>query len=432
MCSVGLRSAARAAHNTAAAALAAARPLGADPLAGSLRAADPSAPLRNFSPGPTSVPRAVMEAVARELTSWQGCGMSAMELSHRSPEFLAIKADTEAVLRRLIFPPAVSDDFELLFCHGGGHAQFAAAPLNLCGRPEATAHYFVTGTWSARAAAEAAKFCNVTQQGSAEGWWMPPEQLDLHLPDADEASFAYLCSNETVNGIEFFSLPAGIATAPLVVDMSSDFCSKPMDYSRVGVAFACAPKNIGIPGLTVVLVRKSLLRDRAAQTACPGVLDWALNAANQCLWNTPATFNIYVTGLVLNWNEEQGGLPEMETRARRKAELIYGAIDQSQGFYACPGYIEGGTAGAAARSRMNVPFEVRGAAGATAGDVTAADRLTQEFVLEAFDANIVGLRTNTPFGFGRFLRASLYNAVSVEDAAALADFMDTFRARRTL
>ena len=156
----------------------------ADPLLGSLRAFDPTKPLRNFSPGPTSIPRPVMRQIAAELSSWQGSGLSSMELSHRSPEFLEIKDECEASLRRLVFAgnnKGISDKFEVLFCHGGGHAQFAAVPLNLCATPGAqkkarSAHYYVTGTWSKRAAAEATKFCNVDEMGSQKGWWQPPIQ----------------------------------------------------------------------------------------------------------------------------------------------------------------------------------------------------------------------------------------------------------------
>ena len=406
----------------------------ADPLLGSLRAFDPARPLLNFSPGPTSIPRPVMRQIDSELSSWQGCGLSAMELSHRSPEFLAIKEDCEATMRRVVFAgdnEGASEDFELLFCHGGGHAQFAAVPLNLCAAPRARAHYFITGTWSARAAAEAAKFCHVTETGSAEGWWQPPSELALVEPRDDNPAYAYICSNETVNGIEFFDFPDLPSHVPLCVDMSSDFCSKPVCYSKIGVAFACAPKNIGIPGLTVVLVRKSLLRDRHAQANTPGILDWSVGQANDCLWNTPATFNIYVTGLVMNWIEAEGGLVEMERRSRAKAELIYAAIDESAGFYATPEYLRvgaGAEAGAAEamRSRMNVPFVVRGVDGV---GVEEEVRMTEAFVKEAFERNIVGLRTQTPFGFGRFLRASLYNAVTVSDAETLAEFMRGFQTR---
>ena len=236
-------------------------------LKGSIRPFNPSLPLANFSPGPAPMPAAVMRQVQAELLDAGGTGLSVMEMSHRSPEFGAVFADTVAVLRRVMELPS---SHELLFAHGGGHGQMAAVPLNLCAAgKQCTADYVVNGTWSRRAADEAAKYVTVRHAATSDGTRLPPRDewdLDPH------ASYRYICSNETVAGAEFWEMPAFDDDVPLVVDMSSDICSKRVDWARVGVAFACAPKNIGIAGLTVVVVRRSLLESGEAQPICPGVV----------------------------------------------------------------------------------------------------------------------------------------------------------------
>ena len=345
-----------------------------------------------------------------------------MELSHRSPEFLHIKANAEHNLRKLLHVP---DHYHLLFMHGGGHAQFAAAPLNLTSNSSATAHYYITGTWSHRAAVEAAKYCNITQKGSEKGWYQPTSLLPEDIPAPETTgqastprpAYCYMCSNETVNGIEYFELPdLKMLQVPLVVDMSSDFGTKPIDFDKVDVAFACTPKNMGIPGLTVVIAKKQLLEQRTAQSITPGILDWSLQAEHDCLWNTPATFNVYVTGLVAAWMLEQGGVREMERRSIEKAEHLYSFIDSSDGFFATPWEN-------VQRSRMNVPFQIGGGGGGGRNEA-----LTEKFIEGAYARNIVGLNTLTPFGVGEYLRASLYVSVTLEDVIALTDWMKEFQA----
>jgi len=329
-----------------------------------------------------------------------------MCLSHRSPEFAAIFSNTVAVLKRVLRVP---NTHEVIFTHGGGHGQFAAVPLNLCAAgKEARADYIITGVWSQRAAAEASRYVTVRTAAETDSHGQLPSQSKWDLDP--NASYRYICSNETIEGTEFHSLPSFDDNVPLVVDMSSDIASKPIDWTRVGVAFACAPKNIGHAGLTVVVCRRSLLVERAAQCICPGVLNWRTNIESGGMWNTPPTFNIYTTGKVLSWIEAEGGLDEMRSRAIHKAGAIYAAIDQSSGFYATP------CATAARRSRMNVPFNV------CRGDSKA----TEAFLRAAYELNMVGFRTNTPFGFGKWLRASLYTGTSVDQVEALAAFMLRF------
>eukprot|EP00937_MAST-01D_sp_MAST-1D-sp2_P000008 g8.t1 len=394
-------------------------------LAGSLRAANPSAPLLNFSPGPTSLPPPVMREAQRELLDFEGSGLGVMELSHRSPEFLGILANTQALLRRVL---AVPENFTVLFTHGGGHGQMAAVPLNLCGSGKSRrADYIVSGTWSQRAATEAAKYADVRvlSDSGPEGydrisqdWQQQQQQQQQQQEQGQSSAYTWVCSNETVNGLELHRLGALArslppSAGPLVVDASSDIASKPVDWGHVGALFACTPKNLGHPGLTMVFVRDDLLpAEGGAQPGCPGVLDWGITARSDCLWNTPATFNIYTTGLVLAWIEREGGVAEMERRAIAKAAAVYGAIDGSGGVFTTPAAVP------AQRSRQNVPFDVCG------GDAAATER----FLLGAHARNMVGLRTNTPFGFGTHLRASLYTAVEVTHAEALAAYMAEFAA----
>ena len=374
-------------------------------LSGSLKAFDTSQPLHNFSPGPAPLPTSVMHEIQAELLDFNGTGISVMCMSHRSPEFGAVFTEAQECLRRVLEVPS---SHEILFTHGGGHGQFAAVPLNLCGAgKDCRADYIVSGTWSRRAALEAEKYATVRVCAEGDGTRMPPRST--WSLDAG-ASYRYLCSNETVDGVECHSLPSFDDDVPLVVDMSSDIASKPIDWSRCAVAFACAPKNLGHAGLTVVVVRKDLMLERSAQPTCPGVLHWRTNHESGGMWNTPPTFNIYTTGKVAGWIESEGGIREMQERAHRKAGAIYAVIDSSDGFYSTPCAIP------AERSCMNVPFNVLG------GD----SRATDAFLIAAYERNMVGFRTNTPWGFGAWLRASFYTATSVEQAERLAAFMVSF------
>lgn len=378
-------------------------------LTGAIRACDPSKPLANFSPGPAPLPAAVMQEIQDELLDWNGTGSSVMSMSHRSPEFGEIIDDTRRVLRRVMHLP---ESHEILFTHGGGHGQFAAVPLNLCqgGPAECSADYIVNGTWGRRAAAEASKYVTVRHAAESDGKALPPRNEWKLDP---KASYRYICSNETVDGLEFHSLPRFDDGVPLVVDMSSDICSKVVDWSRVGVAFACAPKNIGHAGLTVVIVRNDLLAKRTAQPTCPGVLNWRINQESGAMWNTPPTFNVYTTGKVLHWIEDEGGLVEMEKRAMKKSAAFYSCIEASSGFYATP------VDTPVHRSRMNAPFCVLD------GDIEA----TEAFLRAAYEQNMVGFRTKTPFAQGKWLRASFYTGSTVEQAETLVAFMNAFAAK---
>lgn len=357
----------------------------------------------NFSPGPTSL-AAEVEAGIKALFHAQR--MCSMYLSHRSPEFLDILASVEQRCRMAMDIP---EQYEILFMHGGGHGQFAAVPLNLCPNGDEKATYLVNGTWSKRALSEASKYCRpiVVSSENKDGTFTHNpsfENLDF------ESKYVYLCSNETVNGIEMHQLPKLSIQAPLVVDASSDFSTKPIDWlgCNVGVLYACASKNIGHAGLTLCVIRRDLLG--TPSKLCPGVLCYTTNVREGNLWNTIATFNVEVVNIYMQWMIGQGGVQEMERRSIAKSSVLYNLIDKSEGFYATP------IADTAIRSRMNVPFDVAG------GD----EELTRKFLIQGWEQGIVGLRTLTPFGVGKYLRASLYNGVSLEQVEVLAAFMTDF------
>jgi phosphoserine aminotransferase len=379
-------------------------------LVGSLSSANPSVKLINFSPGPTSLPLAVEAEIA---ASFQKPGLTSLALSHRSPEFLNILNHTRASVRRVM---GIPDDFEVLFTHGGGHGQFAAVPLNLCHDKSDVATYVVNGTWTERARDEAVKYCSVRTidgRDSQGGYTTFPELTEQQIDKTSK--FVYLCSNETVNGIENHrlpKLPVSRRHIPLVIDASSDFTTKPIDWhgDGVGVLFACASKNIGHPGVTLTVVRRDLLGKDKASPLCPGVFNYTINMEADNLWNTPATFNIEVIGYLMDWLEREGGVAENERRSIAKSRILYEVIDNSGGFYGTP------VQDKALRSRMNIPFNIKG------GD----EELTNEFLIESWSKGMVGLRTLTPFGVGEYLRASLYNGITEEDVTSLADFMQRF------
>lgn len=368
----------------------------------------------NFSPGPTSLPKAVEARIA---DSFQQVGFTSLALSHRAPEFLEILEHAVSTTKRVMNIPY---DYEVLFTHGGGHGQFAAVPLNLCLSDSDLATYVVNGTWSERGRDEAKRYCQVQTIDATD----PKTGLCTRFPKLTEeaidpgAKYIYLCSNETVNGIELHrlpELPESRKHIPLVVDASSDFATKPIDWHKagIGVLFACASKNIGHPGVTMTVVRKDLLGN--ASPLCPGVFNYNTNIVAGNLWNTPATFNVEVVGFVMDWLEEQGGMAACESRSIEKSQMLYELIDQSNGFYGTP------VSDNSVRSRMNVPFNIK------SGD----QALTDQFLIESWEQGMVGLRTLTPFGVGEYLRASLYNGVTKEEVQRLADFMDQFaRAHR--
>jgi phosphoserine aminotransferase len=354
----------------------------------------------NFSAGPAALPRKVLEQAQRELLDWNGSGMSVMEQSHRGKPFIAMAAQAEADLRELMAIPA---DYAVLFLQGGATQHFAQIPMNLAG-PDDCADYIVSGHWSEKAVREAAPYLRVNVAASSEtdGFRRLPARESWVLDPA--ASYVHYTPNETIHGVEFHDVPE-VGEVPLVADMSSNILSAPLDVSRFGLIYAGAQKNIGPSGLVVMIIRRDLLLRSGRPMA--KVLRYAEQAAHDSMLNTPNTWGWYLAGLTFQWLKAQGGVAAMAERNRAKAELLYRAIDDSDGFYANP--IE-----PAARSRMNVPFTLKDGA------------LDGAFLKESEAAGLIALKGHKAVGG---MRASLYNAVPLEAVQALVAFMADFAHR---
>ncbi|KAI6203211.1 hypothetical protein M3Y94_00530500 [Aphelenchoides besseyi] len=357
----------------------------------------------NFGAGPAKVPESVLEKAQAELLNYNNLGLSVLEMSHRSGDFAKILGDAESLLRDLMKIP---DDYEVLFMHGGGTGQFAAIPLNLsylASDPEnPTADYVITGTWSQKAAKEAEKYVKVNKVLQLSQHNAIPPQSEWKLTDG--AAYLYYCANETIHGIEFHETPKVPDNVHLIADISSNILSRSIDISKHSVIIAGTQKNLGIGGLTIVIVRKNLIGHERPYT--PGVLNYADISKNKSLYNTPCVFAIYITKLVLEWIKEQGGAAEMEKRAKEKSGILYETIDQSDGFYQS-------MVNEDSRSRMNVPFRVR-----------SNSELETKFVTEAAAAGMISLKGHRSVGG---IRASLYNAVSIEETRKLIAFMKHFQ-----
>jgi len=350
----------------------------------------------NFGGGPAMLPREVMQVARAEFLDWHGCGMSVMEMSHRSDEFMSIAAQTEADFREIL---AIPDNYKLLFLQGGASSQFAMVPLNLRAGKN-TADYFHTGIWSGKAFKEAKRFCkvNVIADENHDDLLSVPEAETWSLdPDA---AYVYYTDNETISGVQFPAIP-DVADVPLVTDMTSNLLSKPLDISRYGVIFAGAQKNIGPSGLVIIIVREDLLGH--APKHIPSMYDYAIQSKNDSMYNTPPTYSWYMSGLVLKWIKEQGGLEAMEKMSHVRSDSLYQVIDESD-FYNNP-------VAARYRSRMNVPFTL------------ISDSLNEKFASEAKDHGLVALVGHRSVGG---MRASMYNAMPEEGVDALITFMQEF------
>lgn len=355
--------------------------------------------IHNFAAGPATLPLEVLEQARDELLDWRGAGMSVMEVSHRSKGFLGVAEQAEADLRELLAVPA---GYRVLFLQGGATAQFSAIPLNLA-RPDSTADYLNSGQWSKKAIGEARRYLvvNVIADEKASNYTTVPAASSLVFTAG--AAYAHYTPNETIGGVEFPYVPE-TGDIPLVADMSSTILSRPIDVARFGLIYAGAQKNIGPSGITVVIVRDDLI-GRARETT-PTVLDYQAVAEAGSMLNTPPTFGWYIAGLVFQWLKRQGGLAEMERRNRAKAARLYGAIDASP-FYGNP-------VDPACRSWMNVPFTI------------AKPELEKTFVAEAAAQGLANLEGHRSVGG---MRASIYNAMSMDGVEALVSFMGEFERR---
>jgi len=345
------------------------------------------------------MPVDVLEKAKWELVNWQDAGMSVMEMSHRGKEFVAIAAQAEEDLRKLLGIPA---NYKVLFLQGGATMHFAGVPMNILGAAK-SADYVNTGEWSKKAMAEAKKFCAVNVVASSEdrNFTYVPKQAAWKL--SPDAAYVHVCTNETIGGLEFHWTP-DTGEVPLVADMSSHILSKPIDVTKFGLIYAGAQKNIGPAGLVVVIVRDDLLGRALPDT--PNVLNYEQMAAADSMINTPPTFSVYLAGLTFKWLLERGGLKGIEQANIRKAKLLYGYID-GQDFYSNPIAKED-------RSRMNVPFTLRD------------DKLDAKFLAEAEARGLSQLKGHRSVGG---MRASIYNAMPMDGVEALVEFMEEFRRR---
>lgn len=354
----------------------------------------------NFCAGPATLPVEVLQQAREEMLDWQGTGMSVMEMSHRSDEFVAIAETAEKDLRELA---GVSDDYAVLFMQGGASSQFATVPLNLM-RGKASADYINTGIWSQKAIDEARRFANVNVAASSEdqGFTSIPDQASWRTDP--NAAYLHYTPNETIGGLEYDFIPDA-GDVPLVADMSSNMLSRPVDVSRYGLIYAGAQKNIGPSGLVVLMIRKDLLGQAQPQT--PTMMNYQVIADNGSMYNTPATYSWYLAGLVFKWLKVRGGVEAMGEVNLRKARKLYGFIDDSA-FYANP-------IDPRFRSWMNVPFTL------------ADDALNSAFLKGADERGLLNLKGHRSVGG---MRASIYNAMPEEGVDALIDYMKTFEQER--
>ena len=355
----------------------------------------------NFSAGPAVLPEEVLAEAAAEMLDYQGCGMSVMEMSHRSSAFKGIIETAEADLRELM---AIPDNYKVLFMQGGASTQFAAIPMNLM-TGSGKADYIVSGSWSKKAFKEAAMMGDARCVASSE------DATFSYIPNVDEleldpeADYVYICENETIYGTKYHKLPE-TGDVPLVADVSSCFLSEPVDVSKYGIIYGGVQKNVGPAGVAIVIIREDLIHD-AWLTNTPTMLKYKTAADNGSMYNTPPCYTIYMCGKVFKWLKAQGGLGAMKERNEKKAALLYDYLDSTD-FYTA-------TARKEDRSIMNVPF------------VTGDAELDAAFVAEAKKAGIENIKGHRSVGG---MRASIYNAMPYEGVAALVNFMKEFEAAR--
>ncbi|KAN0009063.1 hypothetical protein ACTFIU_008954 [Dictyostelium citrinum] len=360
--------------------------------------------VNNFGAGPGCIPNEVLLEAQKELLNFQGCGKSIMEVSHRGKEFEGVINEAKSNLKKLL---SISDDYDILFLQGGASSLFAGIPMNLCENGvEDTVDFIVTGSWSKQASNDGKYFCKVNKVVDME------KEKFLTVTDpkqwkfSSDSKYVHYCDNETIHGIEMpietpDHLPSNLIK---VCDMSSNFLSKPINVNKFDLIFAGAQKNAGIAGITIVIIKKSLLLK--TKPSVPSVFNFLKKSQNNSLDNTPPTFNIYITGLILKWIINKGGLGEIEKLNIAKAHALYDYIDSSNGFYRC-------SIDKAYRSRMNVVFRIQ----------DGNTELEEKFVKEASKENITDIKGHRSVGG---LRVSLYNAITIDQTLILINFMTNF------
>ena len=350
----------------------------------------------NFSAGPAALPTAVMAEVQRDLLDFRGSGMSVMEISHRSSTFMDIASRAEQSLRELL---GVGDDYHVLFLQGGARLQFTMIPLNLAA-PGEVVEYVNTGYWSQRALQEAGRLRDAKTVATANDH-IPPESNWKRHPNA---KYLYITTNETISGVQFQSFPEG-GDVPLVADASSDILTRPMDVDSFGLIYACAQKNFGPAGLTVIIVRKDLCRDPLQSES--SYLNYSMHAESASMYNTPNTFAWYIAGLIFDWILAQGGVEIMQRQCEEKSRKLYDLIDASDLYLS--------VVAPSSRSSVSITF--------TLADGT----LNQRLLDEAKKVNIHNLKGHRAIGG---FRASLYNGVPMKSVDALVDFLADFEQRK--
>lgn len=354
----------------------------------------------NFGAGPAQLPEEVLRQVQDELLDWNQLGMSVLEVSHRSAEFMQLAQESEQDLRDLLTIP---DNYQVLFLHGGGRSQFAMVPLNLAKDAHCTA-YTNTGSWSNFAIKEAERYSKVNIAASAVENQFTEIPDESHWDIPVDAAYLHCTDNETIQGLEFNHVP-NVNGLPLVTDMSSNLLTKPVDVSQYGLIYACAQKNLGPAGTTIVIIRDDLLA-REPMEFTPTMFNYQTHAEKHSLYNTPCTFSWYVVSLILKWVKKQGGLEKMDAHCRSRSQPLYDYIDQSDLYTSRvkPKF----------RSRVNVVFTLVDA------------ELDQVFLQESKQQGLANLKGHRSVGG---MRASMYNAMSQAGADALLDFMRDFEKR---
>ncbi|MDI6703973.1 MAG: 3-phosphoserine/phosphohydroxythreonine transaminase [bacterium] len=351
----------------------------------------------NFNPGPATLPLEVLKELEENIVDYSNIGMSILEISHRSEEFLDIINTAKSLLRELM---GISENYEILFLGGGANLQFAMVPLNLL-KPGEKADYIITGSWSKRAIKEAKSIGEAVVAATTEdvNFRRIPKLEEIKF--SNDAQYVHITSNNTIFGTQWRTFP-DISHIPLVADMSSDILSRKVDIRKFGLIYAGAQKNLGPAGVTVVIIRKDLA-ERCPEST-PPMLRYKTHIEKDSLYNTPPVFAIYTVKLVLEWLKRNGGVEKIEEINRRKATLLYEAIDASSGFYQS-------TVDKDSRSLMNVTFRLQD------------EDLEKKFIKEAASIALFGLKGHRSVGG---IRASIYNAFPIEGVERLVDFMHRF------
>ena len=352
----------------------------------------------NFSAGPSMLPETVLQKAAEQMVIYEGCGMSVMEMSHRSKDYEAIIDGCEALVRELMHVP---DNYKVLFLQGGASSQFTMIPMNI-GNKNKKCDIVVTGQWAKKAAQEAKRYITVNEIAASA------DKTFSYIPKFDKSTFStdadyfYICMNNTIYGTKFNVIP-DTGDVPLIADISSMVMSEELDVSKFGMLYAGAQKNLGPAGVTLCIIREDLIGN--AMDITPTMFNYQIHVDNGSMYNTPPTYGIYIMKLVLEWIKEQGGIAAVQKVNEAKAKILYDFLDASEMFR--------GTVVPEDRSLMNIPF------------VTGDEELDAKFVKAAKEAGFVNLKGHRSVGG---MRASIYNAMPIEGVQALVDFMKQFEA----